>query len=227
MVQETAVVKLCECGCGQPVSIAKYSFKGRNYIKGQPVRFISGHNARLGKCTHPKFDWSDLKELYVKQQLSSNDISKIKGCHIGSVSYQLQAMGIPRRSAHEGQMIYFNRTPHSHYQTWKGGRHYQNGYILIYQPEHPRANSTGYIFEHRLVMEQKLGRHLLRSEKVHHLNGIRDDNRPENLELMSLSSHTLKEMFCSNCPLKREVRLLTWHVKELTQALQLKLKEVG
>ena len=48
---------------------------------------------------------------------------------------------------------------------------------------HPRAGSNGYVFEHVLVMEELVGRHLVAGETVHHLNGVRDDNRPENLEL--------------------------------------------
>ena len=66
---------------------------------------------------------------------------------------------------------------------WKGGRYTKReGYIYVYQPEHP-FNIKKYVLEHRLVMEKHLGRYLKKGETVHHKNGIRDDNRIENLEL--------------------------------------------
>lgn len=67
---------------------------------------------------------------------------------------------------------------------WKGGSTYRKkGYIMRYIPGHPRGGARGHVFEHILVMEEVLGRYLYPNERVHHRNGVRDDNRPENLEL--------------------------------------------
>jgi HNH endonuclease len=62
-----------------------------------------------------------------------------------------------------------------------------DGYRLIWWPEHPNAKKSGYVAEHIAVMAGLLGRPLVKPENVHHKNGIRDDNRPENLELWSTS----------------------------------------
>lgn len=67
---------------------------------------------------------------------------------------------------------------------WKGSRHKtMDGYIRVICRSHPRANIKGKILEHILVMEKFLGRYISRDETVHHKNGVRDDNRIENLEL--------------------------------------------
>lgn len=66
---------------------------------------------------------------------------------------------------------------------WKGGRTYHSkGYVYAKAPDHPRA-WNGYVLEHILVAEAKLGRYLEEGETVHHKNEIKDDNSPDNIEV--------------------------------------------
>lgn len=74
------------------------------------------------------------------------------------------------------------------------GKSKQHGYILIYKPEYHGASPNGYVKEHRLLYEKHFDCCLLPWTEIHHKNGIRDDNRIENLELHTKASHTKIEI---------------------------------
>jgi len=82
---------------------------------------------------------------------------------------------------------------------WKGGKKkHTEGYVLIYAPLHPH-NIKKYCFEHRLMVEKTIGRYLSKQETIHHINGIKDDNRIENLYLFSTNgNHTSYHMNLKN-----------------------------
>lgn len=75
---------------------------------------------------------------------------------------------------------------------WRGGRVRggQNGrYWMIFSPGHPNASLTGYVLEHRLIVEESLYRYLYKDEIVHHINHDPSDNRLENLEVTTRVEH--------------------------------------
>jgi len=88
---------------------------------------------------------------------------------------------------------------------------HEGGYILIHCPDHPYANMRGYVREHRIVMEQHLGRYLEPHEVVHHRNEVVTDNRIENLELFDSDSDHAKHTFCQFWPLDS---MKKWHYED-------------
>jgi len=62
------------------------------------------------------------------------------------------------------------------------------GYVYRLAPDHPRQHN-GYVFEHILVAEEKIGRPLLLNESVHHIDGNKGNNSPENIRVMDKSDH--------------------------------------
>lgn len=124
-----------------------------------------------------------LRKLYVEEDLTAAETANQMGISVYFVKNYMRKFGIKRRS--RGQRA------GKRSMRWKGGRIRKNGYVMIWSPDHPsRQESTErYVFEHRLVMEAYIGRHLEAHEVVHHKNGVRDDNRIENLELTDQKNH--------------------------------------
>ena len=75
---------------------------------------------------------------------------------------------------------------------WKGGVIDRRGYVKCLKKTHPNADSSGYIWEHHLVMEKKMGRFLKPKEIVHHKNKNKADNRIENLRLFKTNNEHIK-----------------------------------
>jgi hypothetical protein len=134
----------------------------------------------MGKTLYPSVKQATLEELYLSRGLSSYSIADEMGCSPRLVRYWLQKYGIPTRSfGNQRRMV-------DRYQD-------ADGYIRVkLDPSSPFYSmaSAGWIFEHRLVMAQHLGRCLEPWELVHHKHlGIKNDNRIEKLELLSSSQH--------------------------------------
>lgn len=112
-------------------------------------------------------DLDEVKRLYVEEQMTAQAIADQLGTSRGTISRRLRSMGVDLEKT--GQ-----RNPRWNGGRWKG----VNGYIIL-------NTSEGEKYEHRVVMEEITGRPLRPEEEVHHRNHVRDDNRPENLQLMA------------------------------------------
>jgi hypothetical protein len=161
------------------------------------------------------FDTTDVYDLYVNRRLSGLRIAKLKGLQTASPIYrELRNLGISRRSRSQANALTARKGADNPF--WKGGRvRTTQGYLKILCPDHPYADCNGYVLEHRLVMEKKLGRYLMPWEIPHHKNGVRDDNTPENLELVTPAGNVGWDRICKGCAVRKQVKALQRRIKEL------------
>lgn len=112
-----------------------------------------------------------------------------EGC--GNSFEVIKAVADRGRKYHDNKCRYLaqitNRVP-GQWHNDKPKRYEQNGYVLIWEPDRP-VTYHGWVFEHRYVMEEHLGRFLTREEEVDHINEVKTDNRLENLRVLSRSGH--------------------------------------
>lgn len=132
-----------------------------------------------------------LRQLYKAENKTQAEIGKYFGCSESIVYQRLKEYGITRRTHKENMEIVKKRklSAGNKHWNWSGGRaKNKDGYIVVLLRDHRLANSNGRVMEHRLIWEMHHGE-LPDGWLVHHLNGIRDDNRIENLEAMPRKSH--------------------------------------
>ena len=132
-----------------------------------------------------------LLQEYIERRRSTVEIARELGISNSTVHKYMTRARIASRSRSERTRMgkskeeFRKRIGGANSPNWKGGRTRNNGYVVLFMPDHPGAGASNYVFEHRLVMEKMLGRRLRPGEVVHHRNHVKTDNRPENLELFS------------------------------------------
>jgi hypothetical protein len=120
----------------------------------------------------------ELRELYVDRGFTYHQLTEHFGVSLRTISRRMNRCGIPPRRV--GRPC--NR---------KVGQEHKrsDGRVMVYMPKHPRAHN-GNVYRALLVWEEFHGHPLPKGVDIHHVNGIPDDDRPENLMAMTHGEHT-------------------------------------
>lgn len=147
-----------------------------------------------------QIDKDVLFDLYHNKRMSTAEIATQFDVSAEGVRELMVRLSIPRRIA--------SSCPGDKNPAWKGGRTIdKDGYVLVHAPGHLNSTKTGRIREHRLVMSEKLGRPLLRNEVVHHIDGDKQNNSLDNLELFDENSEHLRHELTGKVPAWTEAGL--------------------
>jgi hypothetical protein len=162
------------------------------------------------------------KELYYDKNMSFGEVCQQLGISFYTLKRLFLDNDLKLRNTSEAIKLAYSKYPQMGFKKgdmhprYNGYRTYETrtGYIRVYKPDHPRSGINGYVFEHILVWEDNHGVALPEGWTIHHLNGIKDDNRPENLVGMTIRAHSqvLNEK-------AKRIRLLETKVNELEQLL--------
>ena len=180
---------ICQCGCGEEIppkpSHRRYQPKyiQTHFLKiSQARRTEASRRTKEAKRIKPPIDWvvpSGFCECGCGAKTTVNEYTSSLIGHY---------KGYPQRYIRGHSQKGCGKGPDS--GSWNGGRFYhKSGYVMVYARDCPGSNNLGYIPEHRQVYEASRGFPLPPDMHVHHINGVRDDNRPENLVALSRTNH--------------------------------------
>lgn len=198
--------------CSHPCA-AKQMHASRQSTTGDDSTLVNGDNPRFTKDAQGQWWYKTGNASRTRAYLH---VCKECNCrYLASIFHKGRSKGFCSKACavrvwHRSNPDRFKR---DNSKRWKGGTQKRFGYVFLHAPEHPscQGNTRRYVAEHRLVMEKFKGRYLEPHETVHHINGIRDDNRPENLELWTKPqpagqrAHEQVTKHCQTC---------TCHLKE-------------
>ena len=180
--QKLTLEECCQIlGIKSPITLRKWMRELR--IETRDVNRLNSLEHRLG-LTEDELKIK-LEHMYFQENKGLKRIAKELGVTRTVISRRFEKFGIKKLDPVSAKTV-FGSAENS--GNWKGGRIVQNGYYMVRCPNHPKA-MLGYVYEHRLVMEQHIGRYLEKDEIVHHKNRDKQDNRLENLEILTPSEH--------------------------------------
>jgi DNA-binding CsgD family transcriptional regulator len=184
-----------------------FNAQGSNHTSGHIYKILDKEGIEIkrmvGNANPQKID--EICEMYETEKIDYEKIAEFFGCSKGYILRVLINNGLREKTK-----IFKHRL--DGYSTDK------KGYVLTkLEPNDPMycmCSKRGYVYVHRLVTARHLGRPLKDNETVHHINGVRDDYRLENLQLRQSHHGEGQVMKCNDCNSNNIISKPWWECKE-------------